>query len=232
MARREKSSIPVVALVGYTNSGKSAIMNRILSDVQKADKTVLEKDMLFATLDVQQRNVTLESGREFILIDTVGFVSRLPHSLIEAFKATLEEVTYADLLLHVVDASYENYDFHIKVTEKVMGEMGAGEKEKIMVFNKTDLAHDDIIPVRGCDNVEISAKCGTNIDVLINKIESKIFGDYTPAAFLVPYDRGDISSYLCSQSEVKKMEYTDEGTYFEVVLKQEDRKRLEKYEVV
>ena len=127
-ARREKSSIPVVALVGYTNSGKSAIMNRILSDVQKADKTVLEKDMLFATLDVQQRNVTLESGREFILIDTVGFVSRLPHSLIEAFKATLEEVTYADLLLHVVDASYENYDFHIKVTEKVMGEMGAGEK--------------------------------------------------------------------------------------------------------
>lgn len=112
-------------------------MNRILSDVQKADKTVLEKDMLFATLDVQQRNVTLESGREFILIDTVGFVSRLPHSLIEAFKATLEEVTYADLLLHVVDASYENYDFHIKVTEKVMGEMGAGEKEKIMVFNKT-----------------------------------------------------------------------------------------------
>ena len=231
-ARREKSSIPVVALVGYTNSGKSALMNRILSDVQKEDKTVLEKDMLFATLDVQQRNVTLESGREFILIDTVGFVSRLPHSLIEAFKATLEEVTYADLLLHVVDASYENYDFHIKVTEKVMGEIGAGEKERIMVFNKTDLAHDDIIPVRGCDNVEISAKCGTNIDVLINKIESKIFGDYTPAAFLVPYDRGDISSYLCSQSEVKKMEYTDEGTYLEVVLKQEDRKRLEKYEVV
>lgn len=117
-ARREKSSIPVVALVGYTNSGKSAIMNRILSDVQKADKTVLEKDMLFATLDVQQRNVTLESGREFILIDTVGFVSRLPHSLIEAFKATLEEVTYADLLLHVVDASYENYDFHIKSPKK------------------------------------------------------------------------------------------------------------------
>ena len=127
-ARREKSSIPVVALVGYTNSGKSALMNRILSDVQKEDKTVLEKDMLFATLDVQQRNVTLESGRDFILIDTVGCVSRLPHSLIEAFKATLEEVTYADLLLHVVDASYENYDFHIKVTEKVMGEIGAGEK--------------------------------------------------------------------------------------------------------
>lgn len=231
-AKREKSSIPVVALVGYTNSGKSALMNRILSDVQKEEKSVFEKDMLFATLDVQQRNVTLEGGRQFILIDTVGFVSKLPHSLVEAFKATLEEVTYADLLLHVVDSSYENHDFHIQVTEKVMKEIGAGDKEKIMVFNKTDLPHDDILPAAGCENVEISAKYGTNIDALMSKIESKIFGDYTKACFLIPYDRGDISSYLCSRTEVKKMEYRDEGTYFEVVLKNEDRKRLEKYEVI
>lgn len=231
-AKREKSSIPVVALVGYTNSGKSALMNRILSDVQKEEKSVFEKDMLFATLDVQQRNVTLEGGRQFILIDTVGFVSKLPHSLVEAFKATLEEVTYADLLLHVVDSSYENHDFHIQVTEKVMKEIGAGDKEKIMVFNKTDLPHDDILPAAGCENVEISAKYGTNIDALMSKIESKIFGDYTKACFLIPYDRGDVSSYLCSRTEVKKMEYRDEGTYFEVVLKNEDRKRLEKYEVI
>ena len=231
-AKREKSSIPVVALVGYTNSGKSALMNRILSDVQKEEKSVFEKDMLFATLDVQQRNVTLEGGRQFILIDTVGFVSKLPHSLVEAFKATLEEVTYADLLLHVVDSSYENHDFHIQVTEKVMKEIGAGDKEKIMVFNKTDLPHDDILPAAGCENVEISAKYGTNIDALMSKIESKIFGDYTKACFLIPYDRGDVSSYLCSRTEVKEMEYRDEGTYFEVVLKNEDRKRLEKYEVI
>lgn len=231
-AKREKSSIPVVALVGYTNSGKSALMNRILSDVQKEEKSVFEKDMLFATLDVQQRNVTLEGGRQFILIDTVGFVSKLPHSLVEAFKATLEEVTYADLLLHVVDSSYENHDFHIQVTEKVMKEIGAGDKEKIMVFNKTDLPHDDILPAAGCENIEISAKYGTNIDALMSKIESKIFGDYTKACFLIPYDRGDVSSYLCSRTEVKKMEYRDEGTYFEVVLKNEDRKRLEKYEVI
>lgn len=231
-AKREKSSIPVVALVGYTNSGKSALMNRILSDVQKEEKSVFEKDMLFATLDVQQRNVTIEGGRQFILIDTVGFVSKLPHSLVEAFKATLEEVTYADLLLHVVDSSYENHDFHIQVTEKVMKEIGAGDKEKIMVFNKTDLPHDDILPAAGCENIEISAKYGTNIDALMSKIESKIFGDYTKACFLIPYDRGDVSSYLCSRTEVKKMEYRDEGTYFEVVLKNEDRKRLEKYEVI
>ncbi len=231
-AKREKSSIPVVALVGYTNSGKSALMNRLLSETKKEEKSVFEKNMLFATLDVQQRSVTLESGRQFILIDTVGFVSKLPHSLIEAFKATLEEVTYADLLLHVVDASYENHDFHINVTDKVMEEIGAGAKEKIMVYNKTDLPHSEIIPVRGCDSIEISAKYGNNIDKLIEKIEEKIFGDYVSASFLIPYERGDLSSYLCSEAEVKKMDYRENGTYFETVLKEVDYRRLKCYEIV
>lgn len=231
-AKREKSNVPVVALVGYTNSGKSALMNRILSDTKKEEKTVLEKNMLFATLDVQQRSVTLESGRQFILVDTVGFVSKLPHSLVEAFKATLEEVTYADLLLHVVDASYENHDFHIGVTDKVMKEIGAGAKEKIMVYNKTDLPHSEIIPVHGCDSIEISAKYGNNIYKLIEKIEEKIFGDYIEAAFLIPYERGDLSSYLCSEAEVKKMDYKEQGTYFEAVLKEADYRRLKQYEVV
>ena len=231
-AKREKSSIPVVALVGYTNSGKSALMNRLLSETKKEEKSVFEKNMLFATLDVQQRSVTLESGRQFILIDTVGFVSKLPHSLIEAFKATLEEVTYADLLLHVVDASYENHDFHINVTDKVMEEIGAGAKEKIMVYNKTDLPHSEIIPVRCCDSIEISAKYGNNIDKLIEKIEEKIFGDYVSASFLIPYERGDLSSYLCSEAEVKKMDYRENGTYFETVLKEADYRRLKCYEIV
>lgn len=231
-AKREKSSIPVVALVGYTNSGKSALMNRLLSETKKEEKSVFEKNMLFATLDVQQRSVTLESGRQFILIDTVGFVSKLPHSLIEAFKATLEEVTYADLLLHVVDASYENHDFHINVTDKVMEEIGAGAKEKIMVYNKTDLPHSEIIPVRGCDSIEISAKYGNNIDKLIEKIEEKIFGDYVSASFLIPYERGDLSSYLCSEAEVKRMDYRENGTYFETVLKEADYRRLKCYEIV
>ena len=115
-SKREKNGIPVVALVGYTNSGKSALMNRLLSMEEKDDKTVKEKNMLFATLDTQHRKITVEKGKEFILIDTVGFVSKLPHSLVEAFKATLEEVCNADLLLHVVDASYEENEFHIDVT--------------------------------------------------------------------------------------------------------------------
>ena len=231
-AKREKSEIPVVALVGYTNSGKSALMNRLLSMTDKEEKTVFEKNMLFATLDTQQRNVTLENGRQFILIDTVGFVSKLPHSLVEAFKATLEEVNYADLLLHVVDASYENHDFHIGVTNKVMKEIGAGNKEKLMVYNKIDLPHDEIFPEPGVETVEISAKHDINIDGLIEKIEEMIFGDYVTVSFLIPYDRGDISSYICSEAVVKVMDYKETGTYFEVSIKNSDYQRFRQYEVV
>lgn len=133
-SQREKSEIPVVALMGYTNSGKSALMNRLLAMSEKEDKVVTEKDMLFATLDTQQRNIHIDKNHEFILVDTVGFVSKLPHSLVQAFKATLEEVTYADLLLHVVDSAYENYDFHIDVTNSVIKELGADSKQKLMVL--------------------------------------------------------------------------------------------------
>ena len=231
-SRREKNRIPVVALIGYTNSGKSALMNRLLSVAERDGKTVFEKDMLFATLDVQQRKVDLENGRQFILIDTVGFVSKLPHSLVEAFKATLEEVTYADLLLHVVDASYENYGFHIQVTDKVMEEIGAGNKEKILVFNTIDLPHDHIIPEAGRENIEISAKEGTNLDALIEKIEEKIFGDMVDAKFLIPYDRGDLTSYLCEEAEVKATDYRENGTYLEVSLKEADYRRMKEYEVI
>ncbi len=231
-AKREKSQVPVVALVGYTNSGKSALMNRLLSLCDKEEKTVFEKDMLFATLDIQQRNVTLENGKQFILIDTVGFVSKLPHSLVEAFKATLEEVTFADLLLHVVDSSYENHDFHISVTNKVMKEIGAGDKEKIMVFNKMDIPHENIIPVAGVDNIEISAKTGENVGKLLAAVEEKIFGDYRKVRLLIPYDRGDISSYLCKEATVSLMDYKEDGTCFEVEIKEADYQRLKKYEII
>ena len=174
-ARREKNSFPVVALVGYTNSGKSAIMNRILSATARSDKSVTEKNMLFATLDTQQRRVKLPSGKIFVLVDTVGFVSGLPHSLVEAFKATLEEVAYADLILHVVDASYDEHDFQIEVTDKVIEEIGAAGKDKILVFNKTDLPHQEIIPVRGEELIEISAKTGKNIDRLMEMIQEKLY---------------------------------------------------------
>ena len=233
-AKREKSEIPVVALVGYTNSGKSALMNRLLMLTEKEEKTVFEKNMLFATLDTQQRSVILDTNHQFILVDTVGFVSRLPHSLVNAFKATLEEVAYADLLVHVVDASYENYDFHIEVTNKVLEEIGAGGKGKIMAFNKIDLVEDpsSVIPVAGVDNICISAKFDRNIDELIELIKRKIFKDMVKVQLLVPYTRGDISSYLCENARVLGMEYKESGTWFEAELKAADYQRLKEYEII
>ncbi|MDD5927725.1 MAG: GTPase HflX [Firmicutes bacterium] len=233
-ARREKNEIPVVALVGYTNSGKSALMNRLMTLTEKEEKTVFEKDMLFATLDTQQRSVTLDTSHRFILVDTVGFVSRLPHSLVNAFKATLEEVAYADLLIHVVDASYENHDFHIEVTNKVLEEIGAGDKEKIIAFNKIDLLEEQssVIPVAGAENVFISAKYDRNIDRLIELIKNKIFSDMVRVQMVIPYTRGDISSYLCERARVLAVEYKENGTWFDAELKAADYQRFKEYEVI
>lgn len=231
-SKREKSEIPVVALVGYTNAGKSALMNRILSDIEKEEKSVGSKDMLFATLDVQQRSIKLDDKKEFILIDTVGFVSKLPHSLVDAFKATLEEVLYADLLLHVVDASYENYDFQIEVTEDVINQLGAGDKEKIVVYNKFDLVEKEIIDASGYENIQISAKTGYNVDLLIEKIKSKIFAGNVHIELLVPYDRGDVVSYVCENGSVDVIEYKENGTYIKVELSLADYNRVKKYDII
>lgn len=187
---REKSQIPVVALMGYTNSGKSAIMNRLLQLSEREDKTVSSQNMLFATLDTQHRKITLEQGSEFILIDTVGFVSRLPHSLVEAFKSTLEEVRYADLLIHVVDSSYENRDFYMEVTNKVIEQIGAGDKDQIVAYNKMDIAKSVPLDVSGHEAVYLSAKTGENINVLVEKIREKIFGGRVEMTLLIPYQRG------------------------------------------
>lgn len=231
-SRREKAEIPVVALVGYTNSGKSAIMNRLLSMSEKEDKAVTEQDMLFATLDTQQRSIRLDNNCEFILIDTVGFVSKLPHSLVEAFKATLEEVVYADLLLHVVDAAYENYDFHIDVTSKVISELGAGNQDKIMVYNKIDKIEELPIDASGCDCAFVSAKRGDNMEALLEKIRKAIFSNRVRVKLLIPYSRGDISSYLCEKAAIFAMEHRADGTFFDVELEQADYNRLKNYDTV
>lgn len=231
-SKREKSEIPVVALVGYTNSGKSALMNRLLAETEKTDKIVEEKDMLFATLDTQQRRIQLDSKDAFVLIDTVGFVSKLPHTLVQAFKATLEEVNYADLLLHVVDSSYEHYDFHIDVTDKTIGEIGAGASEKIMVYNKIDIAQEKPIDATGHSSVCISAKTGENIGLLLEMIKQKLFADRIRAKLLIPYERGDISSYLCEKTNVHEMTYEETGTLFDVELPQADYSRLKQYDTI
>ena len=231
-AGREKSNIPVVALMGYTNSGKSAVMNKLLEMTEKEEKTVKSQDMLFATLDTQHRKISLEPGAEFILIDTVGFVSKLPYSLVEAFKSTLDEVKYADLLVHVVDAAYEERDFQIDVTNNVINQIGAGSKEKIMAYNKMDIAEEKPLDVSGGDAVYISALTGDNMDQLIRTIKDKIFGGRIHAKLLIPYDKGSITSYLLENAEITSTEYTGEGTLIEGYFSAEDYGRYEKYGTV
>lgn len=231
-AKREKSGLPIVALVGYTNAGKSAIMNRLLEEVEKEEKTVFEKDMLFATLDTAQRKIKLDNNYEFILIDTVGFVSKLPHSLVNAFKATLEEVNYADLLLHIVDASYENSDFHINVTNKVLKEIGAADKDRVLVYNKIDLVDEEILPANEEETILISAKRGDNFGKIVEVIKQKLFSDRVTAKLLIPYDRGDITSYLCEKAKVMSTDYTENGTLIEAEMTLEDYNRLKDYDTV
>jgi len=231
-AKRDKAEIPIVALVGYTNSGKSAIMNRLLHMTEKEEKVVFEKDMLFATLDTQQRSIKLDTNHEFILVDTVGFVSKLPHSLIKAFKATLEEVIFADLLLHVVDSVYDNHDFHIEVTNKVLKEIGAANKEKIILYNKIDLLEEKPLDSSGEESLFVSAKTGENFEKLLELIKEKIFSDRVVVELLIPYTRGDISSYLCEKAKVLHMEYKEEGTLFKVELSKIDYSRLVDYDTL
>lgn len=230
-AGRDKSRLPVAALVGYTNSGKSAIMNSLLSLTERDDKLVKSEDMLFATLDTKHRKIAVEQGCEFILIDTVGFVSKLPHGLVEAFKSTLEEVKDADLLIHTVDSSYENRDFQIEVTNKVIDELGAGGKRKIMAYNKMDLVDERPLDASGHEAVYISARTGENMDHLLSAIKEALFGDRKRARLMIPYDKGAVTSYLCENGEITAIEYQPEGTMLEGSFDPGDYQKYRKFEI-
>ena len=235
-SERDKSGIPVVALMGYTNSGKSSIMNALISmstEILGAGegKEVDSKDMLFATLDAQHRKISLGKGKDFVLIDTVGFVSGLPHSLVEAFKSTLEEVRDADLLIHVVDASYENRDFQIEVTENVIKQLTDKKTPVIMAYNKMDLVDEMPIDATGNETVYISAKTGQGMDQLADRICGVIFGEMKETTFLIPYDKGNITSYLCAKGQIDEMNYEEKGTLIRGRFKKEDLQRYSSYEV-
>jgi GTP-binding protein HflX len=228
-ARRKKTGVPVVALVGYTNSGKSAIMNCILRMSENGDKAVPEKDMLFATLDTYRRRVCLNDNKEYVLADTVGFVSKLPHSLVNAFHATLEEVADADLLVHVVDASYADCEFRVGVVLDVLTELGVSGKNTLTVYNKIDLLCDAENLPRGSNVLAVSAKRGDNMDALLAAAESVIFQNLRPARLLIPYDRGDIVSYLSEKTPVGERSYTEEGVIVDTRLNDADYRRLGRY---
>ena len=207
--QRLKSNIPIVALVGYTNAGKSTLLNELIKTHKDYDveKEVMAKDMLFATLDVTLRKALLPNKKEFLVVDTVGFVSKLPHDLVEAFKATLEEVQYADLILHVIDATNSSYELQKKTTESVLKELGADDKHTILVYNKIDRLELDIYPKNTDDVIYISAKKGINMEKLLYMIEDALMKNTYPVTLLLPYDKGHIFSKIKDKYNVENFEY-------------------------
>ncbi|PAB58992.1 GTPase HflX [Anaeromicrobium sediminis] len=228
--QRQKNEIPVVALVGYTNAGKSTLMNKILEICeQDIEKSVFAKDMLFATLDTTHRKITLPSKDEFILIDTVGFVSKLPHDLVDAFKATLEEVQDSDLLIHVVDSTNEDYEGQMRVTNSVLKELDVEDKSTILAYNKIDrLEHNNILKDND-DTLEISATKEIGLDKLIEKIKEKIFSHMKEVTLLIPYDKGNVLSYLCDKTNVSNQEYVENGTLVKTRLDNIDYNKYNQY---
>lgn len=228
-SRREKRAVPVVALVGYTNAGKSSVMNYMI-DTYKSEserKHVFEKDMLFATLDTYSRAIEFEDKSQIILVDTVGFVSNLPHGLVKAFGSTLEEAALADLLVQVVDAANADMSFQMEVTKDVLGAIGAGEIDMITVYNKCDLAPEAEIFV-GDDGVRVSAKTGEGMDVLAERIKARLFGERKSVRMLIPFSDGTVQSYIQSKYAAS-IEWTDGGALVDVRLDAHDFARYGEY---
>lgn len=222
--QRKKSNTPIVALVGYTNAGKSTLLNELIKTHKDyhQDKEVFQKNMLFATLDVTLRKASLPNKKEFLVVDTVGFVSKLPHDLIEAFKATLEEVQYADLILHVIDATNESFEIQQKTTDKVLKELNIEDKKQILVYNKVDKLELDIYPKNQEDVVYISAKQGINMDKLMNMIEESLMDDMYDVNLLLPYDKANVFSELKNKYTIEKFEYVEDGIEVSVSLNEKD----------
>lgn len=206
--KRKRSNIPTVALVGYTNAGKSTVMNQMLEQFQHdKEKKVFEKDMLFATLETSVRSIKLPDNRAFLLSDTVGFVSDLPHHLVKAFRSTLEEVCEADLLIHVVDISSPHYKNHMEVTEETLKQIGASHVPMIYAYNKVDLV-DSIEEEAG---IYISAKKNIGIEALIEGVCKQIFKDYIRLELLIPYNEAHLISKINEECAVIRQEYVEEG---------------------
>lgn len=231
--KREKSAIPRVALVGYTNAGKSTIMNAMIDAYSgDAEKKVLEKDMLFATLDTSVRSITPKENKTILLSDTVGFIDKLPHGLVKAFRSTLSEAASAHLILHVVDFSDPHYKEHMEVTKDTLKEIGAAEVPVFYVFNKADLlqGEDAISLPRVTDQaVYMSAKSREGLPELVDEILRRVYGGHKKCAFLLPFSRGDLFSYLKEQAHVREVNYEADGIHVVAECNEADMGRLKEY---
>lgn len=230
--RRLIQGIPQVALVGYTNAGKSTLMNALLDKYeQKDEKKVLAEDMLFATLDTTIRSIHLPDKKEFLLSDTVGFINKLPHNLVQAFHSTLEEVKYADLLLEVVDYSDENHKEQMQVTADTLRELGAEQIPCIHIYNKCDGLMEPLPQIKG-DNIYMAAKKGIGLEELIEMISSRIYQDYVDCVMLIPYTEGSLVSYFSENATIRDTEYLAEGTKITMNCLLKDLKKYKQYVVI
>ncbi len=219
-ARREKDGTQTVAIVGYTNAGKSTLMNTL------TQAGVLAEDKLFATLDPTARALTLPDGRRVMLIDTVGFIRRLPHGLVEAFKSTLEEAATATLILNVCDASSPECAEHLDVTNRLLDELGCSGKPVIAVFNKCDVAPDIGWLSAGLRSVKISALNGEGLDLLLEEIVKALPPTRKKVSLLLPYSMGSDAALLRSDGAVESEEYREDGLFMTVTA---DINLLDKY---
>ena len=231
--RRERSRIPLAALVGYTNAGKSTIMNQMVERfVGDEEKKVLEKDMLFATLDTTIRRINTGNNQDFLLTDTVGFIHKLPHGLVKAFRSTLEEIKGADLLLQVVDVSDPGYQEQMQTTKETLQELGAGDIPMLIVFNKADRLLENTYPrTAGTNKIYISARQPESIELLVREIIRRVYADYEELRLLIPYEKGSIVSYLQENAQILEQTYEPEGTRMHVNCHHADAGKYEQYVV-
>ena len=236
--KRNKESIPKVSLVGYTNAGKSTLRNALCDVAAQKEvvgkEKVFEADMLFATLDITTRAIVLKNKGVITLTDTVGFVRKLPHDLVEAFKSTLEEVIYSDLLCHVVDTSSDTAIEQIKAVEEVLSELGASDKKTILVLNKIDKATEEQLEnvkkaTSEYETIEISAREGINLEELLGLIEETLPYKMKKCEYLIPYDRSDMSSFLHRNGRVLEEDYRENGTFMFVEVDEESYNKSKDY---
>ena len=235
--KRINSKEPIISLVGYTNAGKSTLINKLISygkDENSEIKEVFVKDMLFATLDTYVREGLFLNGSKVMYVDTVGFVSDIPHNLVESFKGTLEEIKYSDLILHVVDISNVNVDEQIKITNDMIKKLECEDKNVIYVFNKVDKLADENIKFQYA-NIEnklfISAKNDEDIILLLKEIEKVLFSSLVKTELLIPYDKQKIVSNILNNYMPEFVEHIETGSFLKVSLKKEDYEIYKGYEV-
>ena len=209
--RRMKNSVPVVAIVGYTNAGKSTLLNRL------TDAGIPANNRLFDTLDTTSRQLRVSDNLDVILSDTVGFIAKLPHHLVDAFRATLEELEYADLLLHVIDAADPNREEHIAVVDSLIAKLSKEGTPVLRCYNKAELVDATEIPV-GEDVVRMSAKTGAGMDALLQSIEKALGHSRHHVLLCIPYSQGGLVDTLHKNAQVLSVDYTAEGIVVETVL--------------